>query len=60
MNRTSEAFRRRTQEAMRAAAIAALGWEPEPPRAYQTGDDYAATTGELLHWLAETHRLFTR
>lgn len=51
--RESEAQRRRREDEMREAAIRALGWEPEVPGCYLTGDNYAATTGELVRWAAE-------
>jgi hypothetical protein len=50
--RLSEAARVRAQAAQRAAAIKALGMKPEPAPT-QRGEEYAATTGELISWARE-------
>lgn len=42
---------RKANRAVRDAAIKALGWAPEG-RA-DTGDDYAADTGNLIRWARE-------
>jgi hypothetical protein len=44
----NSAARRRAQARFRAHLIRLLGWKPEEP-----GDQYAATTGEMLRWCRE-------
>lgn len=41
----------RLQAEERRLAIETLGWAPEKSQRYE--DRYAATTGEMLKWLAE-------
>lgn len=46
-------YKAQQDRAERAAAIFALGWRPEPEGAFATGDDYAASTADLIRWAKE-------